>query len=414
MISRNALKSLASIVGVFFLFLAMNPFLLWIVWPVLINIPMFLVLISLFLVLIRFDETVISYSRVILAFLALLFLIHLGTPFLGNPGWEIGKISSFLGFICLIFFSDKIIFQIFLKFRYLLKIISWFALVVFIITAVGVELPYYKIPAFTLVMENSFKGEAFYKLYGLVVSSTNTVYSFGGMNIARICGPVQEPGHFAIYLGVLVFFEKIIFNKISKIFIIVGILTFSPNFLIILFISFLNDLFTKKGFNNSLKYIIGAVVLFISLLISSEEVREEVMYLVVGRNFGEGIMGVSDVLDNRAGKVALSFYNRFSGTYEIWYGKGIDNLQQFGVLSDYRGMIFKFGIIGLVLSFLMVFNIVSNINNKLYKFLLSLIILIIYLQRSWMFESTFIYAFLVIGIVCLNNRSFFNLSTYEK
>lgn len=399
MIQRKTLELIAAVIATLFLFISMNPFIMWIVWPVIINVSVLLCLIFATIILVRLGSFSVTYNKIFFSFFIFLFMLHIGTPLLGGSGWEIGKILSFSGLLCILFFEDRLLYKVFELLRKLMKFFCWFSLIIFCIMLVGIELPYYKIPAFTLVMQNSYGGEAYYKLFGFVVSSTNTVYDLGGISIARICGPFQEPGHFAIYLGLVMFFEKLIHKKNSWIFIVTIILTFSPNSLLFLAFLFMYDLFYSKTKIKFLGYLFFGCLLGVFVLMSQEDFREEITYLIVGRNFEEIGIDVVELLDNRAGKLALYHYENFSKTSEVWYGKGVRDLEQFGVLSDYRGMIFKFGLMGLILSILASIRIISFSTRRIDSVFIMIIISMIYLQRSWMFESTSIYLLLIIGLI---------------
>ncbi|MFV0155369.1 hypothetical protein OBK03_06240 [Empedobacter falsenii] len=328
-------------------------------------------------------------------------MIQVGTTLMGGAENNIGKIMSFTSLICILMLKSSLHFKIFTGFRKLMLFFSWFAIVIFLITLVGIDLPYYKINAFTLVMQNSFGGESFYKLYGFVVSSTNTVYNFGGLRISRICGPFQEPGHFAIYIGLVMFFEKLILQKFSKGFIIAGLLTFSPNFFLILGITLFYDLLFSENKKTVIVYLLGGFILVSFLLLLSDGLRDQLYYMTIGRNFDTG-GNIEEVLDNRAGKQTLEYYNRFVHSPYFLYGRGVEFMSQFGILSDWRGMVLKYGFIGLIFSLIACFRILFFAKNIRLSVFIFLIIILIYLQRSWMFESAFVYLFLVIGLISNN------------
>lgn len=398
---ESQIEKLASNVGVIALFISLNPFLLWIVWPGFINIPTFIAVVGVTVLLMLRSSIELTSTKLIFVFFSFFLLLQLGTPLFSGRGYELGKIITFLSLMCIMSFNSNILLNIFLKFRKLIIFFCWFSLIVFFITLIGIELPYYKIPGFSVVMTKSHEG-SFYKLYGLVVSSTNTIYQFGGLTIARICGPFLEPGHFSIYIGLLLIFEKIVLNKLSKILIITGALTFSPTFLIFLALSWLYEMLYYKKYSNILKYLLILLIPSGFVFFFLDNIREEIMYLLIGRNFENAGLSLVDVLDERAGKAALHFYNSFKETPAVWYGRGVEYVANFGVLSDWRGMVFKYGIVGLVLSILMLFCIPFFTEKKLEKVIITMIILVVYLHRSWMFENSFIYLFLIIGLISKN------------
>ena len=402
MTKEGRIEKLASNIGVIALFVSLNPFLLWIIWPGYINIPVFIIVVGVTILLMISKKVEITTKKLFLTLFTFFFILQIGTPLFSGRGFELGKIITFLNFICILFFNSNILLNIFLKFRKLLIFFCWISLIVFFVTLVGIELPYYKIPAFSVVMTTSFEG-SFYKLYGLVVSSTNTVYEFGGLTIARICGPFLEPGHFSIYIGILLVFEKIIFNKLSKVFVITGILTFSPTILIFLIFSWLYEMLFYKKYGNIFKYISLSIIFIGALYFLLDNIMGDVIYLFIGRNFYDiDYLSLMDLLNDRAGKNALIFYNYFIETPQVWYGRGVEYMAGIGVLSDWRGIVFKYGILGLIFSILILLCIPFFSQKKLERLMVVLIIIAIYLHRSWMFESSFIYLILILGLVVKN------------
>src|SRR5690554_3674904 len=401
MSNESRLEKLASSVGVIALFTSLNPFLLWIVWPGYINIPVFVAVLIVTILLMVMKSLEITGTKLAFSFFAFFFMLQLGTSLFSGREFELGKIIIFLSLICILSFNANILLSIFLKFRKLIIFFSWVSLIVFFLTLIGVSLPYHKIPGFGIVMTNSHEG-SFYKLYGLVVSSTNTVYEVGGLTIARICGPFMEPGHFSIYIGMLLIFEKIVLNKVSKVLIITGALTFSPTFLIFLVFAWLYEMLYLKKYTYIFKYFLFLLIPVSIMFFLLDDIKDEIVYLFIGRNFEASGLSLFDVLDDRAGKTALHFYNNFKETPSVWYGKGLEYMANLGVLSDWRGMVFKYGIIGFGFSLLMTICIPFFSDKKLERLIISLIILIIYLHRSWMFENSFLYLFLIIGLISKN------------
>src|SRR5690554_4145107 len=401
MSSESIIEKLASNIGVLALFISLNPFILWIVWPGYVNIPVFLAVIGITILLMLLKQLDITAIKLVFFFFTFFLMLQLGTPIFSGRGVEVGKIMTFISLMCILSFKPDILLDIFLKFRKLIIFFCWVSVIVFVITLVGINLPYHKIPAFSVVMKSSHEG-SFYMLYGLVVSSTNTIYQFGGLTIARVCGPFLEPGHFSIYIGMILIFEKILFNKFSKILLVTGVLTFSPTFLIFIVVAWFYEMMYLKKYSYIFKYVLFLLIPVSLIFIFLDDIKDELVYLFIGRNFERSGLSLTELLDDRAGKSALTFYNYFKETPAVWYGKGVEYLEDIGVLSDYRGMIFKYGIVGFGLSILMLLCIPFFSDKKLERVIVTLIILTIYLHRSWMFENSFIYLFLIIGLISKN------------
>lgn len=388
------INTLIEIIVVTLLFFSLNPFLFWIIWPAILNLPLFVLIIISTLYLITKGSLSITWSRLTFSMLLILFSLYAFTPILGHS-WDIGKLIYFFSAALVSFYPHQLLINIFLKFRRLMIFFCIFSLAVFFITLTGIQLPYYKIPGFSVVMTSL---DAYYKLYGVVVSSTNTIYNFSGITIARICGPFLEPGHFAIYLGIVSFFEKALFDRRSPIIIATTILTFSPAALFFIVLIYGYDWFNPKGI---IKNIIpaSALVLFATMIffLLDQGLQDSVKFLIFDRNFSSNTTDVSSILDERAGKTALPAYENFRQSQEVYFGRGVEAVANLGVLSDIRGLIFKFGLIGLSLSSALWLSVLTFIRNVKVLFLVLAIIILIGVHRSWMFESIFVYMIMFIG-----------------
>src|SRR5690606_14650065 len=120
-----------------------------------------------------------------------------------------------------------------------------------------------------------------------------------------------------------------------------GFLTFSPNFLIFLIVIMAYDTFYVKKVKNLVIFVAATLTIVGSLWAIGDEIRNELLYLVIGRNFDNVEMDLDSILDNRAGKKTLEYYYSFLEGPKLWYGEGVESMEQFGVLSDYRGMTLK-------------------------------------------------------------------------
>ncbi|WP_035337077.1 hypothetical protein, partial [Dokdonia sp. PRO95] len=368
--------------NVLILFVILNPFIMWVISPLYINICL---LGSSFLALFYLASSgliVITIKRLMFFFLGLIFTLYITTKFI-LPESNIGKLIHFSLMLGIFFYPSNLLFKVFVKFRKALIFFCYVSVIIFFITLIGIELPYYKIDAFSLVMKSL---NAYYRLYGVVVSSTNTVYDLGSFTIMRVCGPFLEPGHFAIYIGFTMILEKFFFNRINNIFIIASLLTFSPS--IIFFFALLFAYHNYYAFNLKSFLTYSLIAMSISLLTVSIStvVQEQLLYLLVGRNLesSDNGGGLTELLDDRAGKQALVAYRQYVRTDESLFGKGVKYLENFGVLSDYRGLIFKFGYIGFSLVILLYLVILFSGTSQKMKLMLLAISFIIILHRSWM------------------------------
>jgi hypothetical protein len=398
MLQTYKIKKIASIIGAFFLFLTLNPFIIWISYPPFINISLLFLVVITTLTLNSCGLIEITKVKLSIAFLILLFMIQISTPLFGGASFDLGKLMHFSGLLLIIFFSPQLHLEIFMMFRKLMIFFAVSSVIVFLTTFVRIELPYYKIPGFSLVMTRSFPG-SFYKLYGVVVTASHSENIIGGFKIARSCGPFLEGGHYAIYLGIIMFLEKILFNKVTKVFIVASIFTFSPTVLFFLGLIFIYDvLFIQKG-KKLLPYSIAGL-LFIGFIISvSGELGNQIYYILIESKLESAESNsLNAILNDRAGKDALDAYESFKNTSDVYFGKGLHELEDLGVLSDYRGLIYVYGYIGFFLclfaSLYLSINVIKNNHLRIF-FILSVILIISH--RSWMMNSIFIYAIFIIA-----------------
>jgi|GEM_PF-691254 len=393
---KVSIQNIAAFFGCIYLFLSTNPFILWTTMPSVFYLLIFLIIVVVTISLTVVYKIVLTTNRILLVTFLSIFIFFIFLPINGREFlWA--QILLFLSLIAIIFYQDSIHYQIFVFFRKFLIFFSIFAIAIFILILIGVDpeaIPHYKVEAFTIPM---LRHNDFYRVYGFVVSSTNTIYHFGGLTIARACGPFLEPGHFAIYLGVTVSIEKLLYNKISKILVIAGFITFSPAFLIFLGLIVFYDIFFFRNFK-LLIYLSVFVVLVLFIIITSEEIREGIYYLAIERNLGDGI---KSTIENRSTGSAYFAYKNLISTKDFLLGKGTEFFEKFGVMSDFRGFIFKYGLIGFILSIGIVSIILTE--SKINSLFISLpILVLIFAHRSWMFESPYSYLYLLLIIRCYN------------
>lgn len=385
------LYKISGLLGCTFLILAMNPFILWLTWPPLLNFPVYIAVIICFLGLLSLGKINITPFRMAIFILTILLTSHITLPILsGNT--DLGRFYSFFVLSLIFLFPNNVLILIYNYFIKFIKIISLFSVIIFGFTAF-VELPHFIIKNSTLILENT---DYYYKLYGFIVSSTNTSYNFGGITISRICGIFPEPGHFATYLGAITLIEKLIYNKLSKVILICGVLTFSPVFYVSLILIVLYNFIVKKSFKSIRNYLFLICFLFSLSFLLPQSFIDQIYELAIGRNLGDG---VESRLDERANQLALESYFSFSKTSEVWVGKGVAFVEELGIFSDFRGFIFKYGIIGLVLSLLLCFVLLKKSVSIKFLFLFVPFVLLIYIQRSWMFGSIYIYLLLLLFLV---------------
>ncbi|WP_321307511.1 hypothetical protein [Marinifilum fragile] len=297
-----------------------------------------------------------------------------------------GKIIIFLPLALLLFLSHEELYGIFKVWKKILIFFSLYALVIYVLFALGIDIPHWKIKNSEYIPA-TIRDMHYYRVYGFVVSSTNTLVQMGGLVIQRICGPFAEPGHFAIYLGFTIFIDRLRGNKMNIILLITGFLTLSAAFAIILVIIELYRLTIEKRFNLKLYLSILFVILLLGMF-KGKEIKEAIIYNIIERH--------SD-LDKRSPKAVRAKFESFMRSSKVFTGLGIKDMQSFGgSLSDPRGMIAKFGLIGLFLSLTIIFLLVFRLEMK-YAIFLFAAVMMVYMHRVWMFENTSIYTFIILA-----------------
>lgn len=376
MIKSNSVINQASIIGVIYLFLSFNPFILWLLPARGVFSIISLLTIGVFYLLLANRLLIISFKKLLFVCLFIPFTIYITLHLPSNDivWW---KFIYFMPLFFIFFFPHEVFVKIFLIFRKLIIFFSLISIIVFILVFFNIDLPYYRI---------DLRPTSYFKIYGLVVSSSNTIYELFGYTIARVCGPFLEPGHFAIYIGITLSIEKIYLNKISIIPIIAGILTFSPAFYLIFIFLILFDLIARKRIKLLIISSILAITLF-SLVITNKNVKDALFYIAIGRNMSES--GQME-LDTRVGSWASYAWDDFIKDGNIFWGNGFRSLDDIGALSDYRGIIFRFGIIGFTWVILLIASFAFSYKKRTGILMIPIIILV-FLHRAWMFDSAYIY-----------------------
>lgn len=384
------LDKLVAILATFYLFMSIIPFPMWIIPRSPVYFFSIFSLFSLAIILGLEKRLVFNTYTAILFLVFSLFLTYHTLPMFGHPlDWQ--NFVRFLPLTAILFFPNTIHYLIFRYFRIIIIVSSVAGTIIFFILLTGIDLPYYKVDAFTVPM---LRNNDYYRIYGLVVSSTNTVYDLFGLTIARVCGPFLEPGHFGIYIGTILAIEKVLYDKISKWPIVAGFLTFSPAFIIILMIIVFYDIIYSRRFTLLLGISVVVAIVW-GVVITDEKVRDTIYFLSIGRNLND-IEGA--LLNERSGDIALGGYEKFAKTPKLYTGLGVNYVnERYGVLSDYRGYIFRLGLIGFSLSVLLSIVILAKANNKM-LFMLVPIVVLIYAHRFWMFTAPFFYLFMIVGI----------------
>lgn len=375
-------------------FVSINSFFLWFGFGRIIQIIAFFGMLFASLKLLK-KFKITTYNLPI--FLSLLVYVLWSVGFISNQYALLIKTFNFIPLFLLLFWPKDVFNDCY---KVLRKAVIFFAIgssVVSILSFVGVlyYLPHFTFGAHSQLHESKGIG---YFVYGAFV----VLYSSAGIS-SRACGPLQEPGHWAIILGLFYLIDWYVLRKRNVWIIICGILTFSSGFLaMVLFVEIFN-LFSKKYIGKTIRYLSTLIiVLYIGFLLLPQDTKDQVVYLLFERNL-ESVFesfdetgSLDDALDARASDYSLRRYDNMT-IDDFLFGTGYRDTS--AAVSDYRGTILYMGLIGLILSIIPVVLIIRRAKWML-AVSLCLCLFLIYLHRGWMFFSSYIYflAFLAVTL----------------
>jgi hypothetical protein len=279
------------------------------------------------------------------------------------------------------------------------KIYDWFrkgiiffavgSILVSLFTAVGLihYIPYFELPPRSTLHE--MQGVV-YHVYGCIVTNYDGIDLF-----PRACGMLQEPGHFAIILGFVYMTDRMLGKKLSPWVVICGFLTFSSNFPLVIFITEIYQIFKIKSIFKILKGIVVALIAcFIVFKCLSSDMQDTIKYLAYERNLETVVDALStsgsltEALDERTSSSGEVAYQNINSS-NMWIGLGHD--ETLITLSDYRGVILQYGLIGLILIVIAITQVTRHFPKRQYFQMLAFLFLIL-IHRSWMFYAPYIYA----------------------
>lgn len=326
-------------------------------------------------------------------FLSLVLYIPWLLGFVNNSNMLINKAFMFLTFLLLLFWPQEPLNNCY---KLLRKVIIFFAIgssVVSVLSLVGV-LDY--LPSFTFEGRSALhrdRGFVYY-VYGVFVTIN------GG---PRACGPIQEPGHWAVFLGLFYLIDWYVLQKRNIWYVIGGFFTFSSAFWVMFLSVEVLNLISRSTVRKTILYLSAIIFAFyILILLLPQNTKDDISYLFFERNLESVYEGfeetgsLEDALDARAGYYSIERYYNLTRN-EFLYGSGFRDTTV--ALSDYRGTILYIGLIGLILSIIPSVLIIRRANWKLALSLIGCLFLI-YLHRGWMYYTPYIYflSFLAVSL----------------
>lgn len=414
-LSRNRinLTNFSGFAGCFWLFITINPYISWLFSTLILGIISFILMtLATYFNVHNAEKQVWSKSKLLFAVIICIYIAYLGLAYVSTFLNMIFRVLQYFPLLFLLFWKEKNLLSVYEWFR---KLILFFAYGSILLTLFGLGGIHNNIPHIELEgMSNAHNlSRNILKIYGFAVTSTIAEYPlFGRSVIMRAHGCLQEPGHFAIILGLLFIIDTFSKRKVNVAMVICGFLTFSPffyfSFLLVALIKF-STMKNKKGVYSTV-LVISLLLLIISLSLS-KSTKEVLWYSLVGRNLEivvetwKATGSLTETLDMRTSLPGRLLFRQFSQTPKVWTGDvNILYDNETVVLSDYRGFILTLGIIGLAISLITAYCALYNMRRRLYRFVFITTLFLIYLHRSWMFYAPYIVTLCYLGSFLLENN----------
>ncbi|MBR5391672.1 MAG: hypothetical protein IK148_02275 [Prevotella sp.] len=387
------MKNSRSYIALFWLFVVLNSFFIWGEHKTFIVI--FANILVILFSLMANDSEEISLKKVVaipILFMTAFVLwsrFRVGTNIFGI----IGKLTSLIAFSCLLCWPLKYIEQTFGLFK---KVLVFFCIGSSIISILGAVGLLNSIPHFTLPPQSNLHQRLgiVYNVYGCFVTINN-----GSLLLPRACGFLQEPGHFAVIVGLVYLIERTLNRKRSVSIIIGGIFTFSMNFFIMAFLSEFFKITNVRQIAKAMRYlllfVVGAFFIFSFL---PKDIKDQLYFLFWERNLMEVVDtvqesgSIAEGLNERADDISEWQYNHLSDEKKLI---GIGGLDEDGMLSDFRGIVLTTGYVGLSLSVCSVLSLIFLSLSWRQRLPLVGAITLIYMHRAWMMNNSMSIYFIV-------------------
>jgi membrane protein len=391
----------AAIAGFFWIFTIIDPFYLWNSFENVLKLFFGSLVILATVLLNTKGKLIITKKGLRLAAVIMLYFIYLSWRLDANVLSVIVRFFVFFPFVLLAFWQNEILYSLFLFFRRIIVFFSIGSIIISICSVAGLVqyIPHYYLEARSSVHEMQ---NLSYCVYGCIV----TLHGYYASFIPRACGPLQEPGHFAVILGFVFLIDRFMRRKVNIWIVICGVLTFSMNFFILAVFGEIYDMFVNKVGVRKLKIYISILIMgiFVFFLLS-ENLQKQFLFLFYERNLEQVVdsymstNSLSGALDERINQTGAFYYEQFTHSSKIMYGIGI--LDKEIVLSDYRGLILRVGYVGFWISLLLGFFSLLRAHVKQRIFLIGALFLV-YIHRAWMMQQPYIYFFVFLSC-CMYN-----------
>lgn len=323
-----------------------------------------------------------------LIFLSFLFL-YITTPFRELDSFTIRHTLYLLMIWTGVIWLSQDIIVIWKKFKLILVFVS-------ILSIISTLLFYLNFPFPDIQINSDFrlKNTDIYRVYYGMIYLNTQVYDMYGTKVLRNVGWFGEPGHYGIYLCIVLALEKKPFEGKSNLILVTAIIsTLSAAAYLILLGIYLLRAKTKS----TVKSIAFIIALFPILYFSG---IYKILDIITSK-FTES----EDIIESRS-NLNLSIINFNSENFLLGYGS--DALLYFDVYSsDIRAFLVKYGLISIIFIILSILpSIIYLLKRRNYRDFAIVIFIIcaIASHRIWMIDTIIIWIFLF--AICISNSKY--------
>lgn len=218
----------------------------------------------------------------------------------------------------------------------------------------------------------------------------------------RACGPLKEGGHFIFFLSFVYLAELIVYKRRNIWLILCGILTLSPNFLVLFLMAEIYSAIKNKSWFKTFLTIagiaLGAIFLFV---LSPENIKDEVIRIIFERMLEESVEnmgsdGIMAILDGRTGDNSIAMYHNFLNSGVLEKLIGVNNFDGDDMMSDYRWLLMYCGFGGTALILWCSYKCAFLHERSLLGLCVLIIAVVAFLQRAWMFIQVYIWIMMLL------------------
>jgi len=328
------------------------------------------------------------------AFFAVLFLAF----FMIVVKFKAIFVFIYIPLLCMLFWRETALSKMYAYFK---KFIIFYAILSILIEILVVARLWQHLPLITIYEPQDWVQEGlgyvnyFYGFFCIPAADTTLTFY-------RACGPLREGGHFIFFLSFLYLAELIVYNRRNIWLILCGILTLSPNFLVLFLMaeiySAIKNKRLLKPFLAIMGIAFGAIFLFV---LSPETIKDEIIRIIFERMLEESVEnmgsdGVMAILDGRTGDTSIAIYHNFLNSSVFEKLIGVNNFDGDDMMSDYRWMLLYCGFLGTALVLWCTYKFAFLQERNLLGLCVFFIAMAAFIQRAWMFIQVYIWIMMLL------------------